>query len=165
MEVPLNHYDLARLEAARPDLVLEQIVRLLPGEPTDPDSIHLAEGWYTLCLPHSGPERGCHFLKENQCSLYEARPGACQNWPLALNHRQQPEIFSAHRLLWELACDKTPQRNMARLRANLQAHLHEFNAYRRLVKRWNENIQSQNPPVEQSLKAFWQFARESLREN
>ena len=162
MEVPLNHTDLARLRAARPDLSLAQLVRLVPADAADPDSVHLEDGWYTLCLPHSGPERGCHFLEGNQCSLYEARPSACQNWPLALNTHQQPEIYPAHRLLWELACDKTPRRDLGALRARLNANLNEFSAYRLLVKRWNQRMASTSPQAEKSLEAFRQFATAAL---
>jgi Fe-S-cluster containining protein len=157
MQVPLNHFDLARLQASHPNESLSQWVRFVPIEAEDPDAFRFENGWRQLCLRNLGPEKGCIFLKENGCSIYAYRPTACQTWPLDLNRKGKLEISPAQHLLYTTACDKTPLSQTREIKQAIRQNSQEFEAYRRLLKQWNLQVAHQTE--RQNWQNFWDFLR------
>lgn len=157
MEVPLNHRDIARLTAHFPEAELTDLVRMVPADSTDPDALKLENSWRVLSLPNHGPEKGCKFLKENQCSIYRSRPTACQNFPLRFNKEKKLEVAPEHFLLYELACDKTPMPQSSSAIQALKQNEREFKEYRRLVKAWNLRVGNQIE--KQTLTELWQYLK------
>lgn len=58
---------------------------------------HKVDGLYTL-LDRPG-SNDCIFLKDNQCSVYEARPTQCRTFPWWIHHLREPSDWedAAHR--------------------------------------------------------------------
>ena len=53
--------------------------------------VRQANGKYSLIEIEEGHEYACVFLKENQCSIYEARPTQCRTFPFWGKHLASKE--------------------------------------------------------------------------
>lgn len=156
VQVPLSHADVLRLAERFSKQPLTLWLQLHPIEPSHPEAVWIEGRPVLLTLRTRLPEGGCRMLVENQCGIYEDRPGVCRSFPFARRGREL-RIAPEFELLVELACDKTPFHGEREIRQQMDATDRDFARFRQLARLWN--AETANRPEAQTITGMIEFFR------
>lgn len=160
MDVPLTHFDIARIVDSKTDFDIEMFVTLHPSSEKSLDAILLYGEYQEMYLSNKLSDNTCLFLKENICSIYQHRPNSCRTWPLSKNIKNQLEIDNIAQKLVDLACDKKRFKDHKNISEIINEGIEELKIYRELVKKWNIHVK--NNLENQTLEKFYSFFRSLL---
>lgn len=154
MRVPVNHLDIIRIQAARPEQQPEEWLQVYPVDEKEQSAAWICGQPSILILKVNLTENACVFLDDNACGLYDDRPGVCRIWPFESNGRKI-HISPPHRLLTSLTCEQTPFHGEKDIRQSMTASDAAHKAYRNYVQQWNSEHRAY--PERQSLERFLNF--------
>jgi Fe-S-cluster containining protein len=161
MDVPLTHYDIARLLQAETAPDLETLVTLHPSLGDELDAVKLYGEYNTLYLSNKLSDNSCIFLENNACTIYNHRPNSCRTWPFSKDSRDRLKIDAVAGQTVADFCDKTRFKEHTRTLKTINQGIEEVFEFRNLLKIWNNGVDDY--PEKQNLETFLQFALEYSR--
>jgi Fe-S-cluster containining protein len=161
MDVPLTHYDIARLIQSGTTLDLETLITLHPSLGDELDAVKLYGEYNTLYLTNKLSDNSCIFLENNACTIYNYRPNSCRTWPFSKDSQNKLKIDAVADKTVSVSCDKTTFKEHKKTLKTIDHGIEEVIEYRTMVRIWNEKVEDE--PDEQNLDNFIKFALEYSR--